>query len=48
MTARWLDLAEIVFDARERAYRLYLDHGEHRGAARVAVAVTRPGRAARR
>lgn len=35
--AWWLDLADVVFDARERAYRLYLARGDAAGAARVAV-----------
>src|SRR5262249_26728947 len=33
----WLDLADVVFDARERAYRLYRDRDDRRGAARLAV-----------
>ena len=33
----WLDLADVVFDARERAYRLYGDRGDRAAAARVAV-----------
>ena len=33
----WLDDAEVVFDARERAYRLYTERGDRRSAARVAV-----------
>src|SRR5438876_3730024 len=33
----WLDLADVVFDSRERAYRLYRDRGDRRGAARLAV-----------
>jgi hypothetical protein len=33
----WLDLADVVFDSPERAYRLYHDRGDRRGAARVAV-----------
>ena len=37
LTAWWLDLGESVFDSRERAYRLYLDRGDRRSAARVAV-----------
>jgi LuxR family maltose regulon positive regulatory protein len=37
LAAWWLDLADIVFDARERAYRLFLDAGNSAGAARVAV-----------
>jgi DNA-binding NarL/FixJ family response regulator len=35
--AWWLDLADVLFDARERAYRLYLDAGNRAGAARIAV-----------
>jgi DNA-binding CsgD family transcriptional regulator len=35
--AWWLDLAELVFDSRERAYRLYLARGDRAAAARVAV-----------
>src|SRR5215831_17079873 len=37
LTAWWLDLATSVFESRERAYRLYLDRGDKRSAARVAV-----------
>jgi LuxR family transcriptional regulator, maltose regulon positive regulatory protein len=37
IAAWWLDLADLVFDSRERAYRLYLLRGERAGAARVAV-----------
>jgi DNA-binding NarL/FixJ family response regulator len=37
LAAWWLDLADQVFDSRERAYRLYLAGDEPRGAARVAV-----------
>ncbi len=37
LAAWWLDDADIVFDARERAYRLYADRGDRRSAARVAV-----------
>jgi DNA-binding NarL/FixJ family response regulator len=37
LTAWWLDLAASVFESRERAYRLYLDRGDERSAARVAV-----------
>jgi len=33
----WLDDAQVVFESRERAYRLYLDQGDRRAAARVAV-----------
>jgi LuxR family transcriptional regulator, maltose regulon positive regulatory protein len=37
-TAAWgLDLADLVFDSRERAYRLYLAQGDRCAAARVAV-----------
>jgi len=35
--AWWLDLADLVFDSRERAYRLYLARGDRPAAARVAV-----------
>jgi LuxR family maltose regulon positive regulatory protein len=35
--AWWLDLADLVFDSRERAYRLYLAGGDRAGAARVGV-----------
>jgi len=35
--AWWLDCADLVFDSRERAYRLYLAQGDCAGAARVAV-----------
>jgi DNA-binding NarL/FixJ family response regulator len=37
LAAWWLDLADVVFDARERAYRLYLEAGNPPAAARVAV-----------
>jgi LuxR family maltose regulon positive regulatory protein len=37
MASWWLDLADLVFDSRERAYRLYLLSGDRRGAARMAV-----------
>ena len=37
IAAWWLDLADLVFDSRERAYRLYLGQGDHARAARVAV-----------
>ena len=37
LAAWWLDLADVVFDSRERAYRLYVARGDQRGAARVAV-----------
>ena len=35
--AWWLDLADVVFDTRERAYRLFLDRDDRPSAARVAV-----------
>jgi DNA-binding NarL/FixJ family response regulator len=35
--AWWLDLSDLVFDSRERAYRLYLARGDRPDAARVAV-----------
>jgi LuxR family transcriptional regulator, maltose regulon positive regulatory protein len=37
IAAWWLDLADVVFDVRERAYRLYRERGDSVGAARVAV-----------
>jgi ATP/maltotriose-dependent transcriptional regulator MalT len=37
MSAWWLDLADVVFDTRERAYRAYLGRGDSVSAARVAV-----------
>jgi ATP/maltotriose-dependent transcriptional regulator MalT len=37
LAAWWLDLADVVFDARERAYRVYRERGDGLGAARVAV-----------
>jgi LuxR family transcriptional regulator, maltose regulon positive regulatory protein len=37
MAAFWLDDAPCVFDARERAYRLYQRGGDRRGAGRVAM-----------
>jgi DNA-binding CsgD family transcriptional regulator/tetratricopeptide (TPR) repeat protein len=37
IAAWWLDLADVVFPARERAYRLYQDRGDAIGAARLAV-----------
>jgi DNA-binding NarL/FixJ family response regulator len=36
-SAWWLDDAEAVFDARERAYRLYRKRGDAAGAARMAI-----------
>lgn len=35
--AWWLDMGDLVFDARERAYRLYLARKDRRASARVAV-----------
>src|SRR6059036_4048788 len=37
VAAWWLDRADGVFESRERAYRLFLDRGDHLGAARVAI-----------
>jgi DNA-binding CsgD family transcriptional regulator len=37
LAAWWLDQADIVFDVRERAYRLYRERGDHVSAARLAV-----------
>jgi LuxR family transcriptional regulator, maltose regulon positive regulatory protein len=37
IAAWWLDLADLVFDSRERAYRLYLARGDRTAAARVAI-----------
>ncbi len=37
LAAWWLDLAAVVFDARERAYRAYRKRGDHVAAARLAV-----------
>jgi DNA-binding CsgD family transcriptional regulator len=37
MAAWWLDDAEAVFDARERAYQLYRQRGDRHGAGRVAM-----------
>ena len=37
LAAWWLDLADVVFDSRERAYRGYRNRGDHVSAARVAV-----------
>jgi len=37
LAAWWLDLAAVVFDARERAYRSYRQRGDHVSAARMAV-----------
>ena len=37
LAAWWLDLADVVFDTRERAYRIYHDQNNRTAAARVAV-----------
>jgi LuxR family transcriptional regulator, maltose regulon positive regulatory protein len=37
LSAWWLDQADVVFDARERAYRGYLERGDQVAAARMAV-----------
>ena len=37
LAAWWLDDAAVTFSARERSYTLYLDSGDVRGAARVAI-----------
>ena len=37
LAAWWLDLADIMFDARERAYRFYHEQNHRAAAARVAV-----------
>jgi DNA-binding NarL/FixJ family response regulator len=37
LAAWWLDLADVVFDVRERAYRGYRERGDRLGAARLAV-----------
>jgi DNA-binding CsgD family transcriptional regulator/tetratricopeptide (TPR) repeat protein len=37
LAAWWLNLSEIVFDSRERAFRAYRTRGDHTSAARVAV-----------
>jgi hypothetical protein len=37
LAAWWLDQADVVFDSRERAYKLYLDRENRRAAARIAV-----------
>lgn len=37
LAAWWLDLADVVFDSRERAYRLYRRRGDQVSAARVAT-----------
>jgi DNA-binding winged helix-turn-helix (wHTH) protein/ATP/maltotriose-dependent transcriptional regulator MalT len=37
LAAWWLDLADVVFDSRERAFRSYRSRGDQRSAARLAV-----------
>ncbi|MEP6915181.1 MAG: hypothetical protein ABJC89_06020, partial [Acidobacteriota bacterium] len=37
LAAWWLNLADVVFDVRERAYRIYRERGDGLGAARMAV-----------
>jgi len=37
VAAWWLDQAGVLFDVRERAYRLYLDGGNRADAARIAI-----------
>ena len=37
LAAWWLDRADLVFDARERAYRIYRERDDKLGAARMAV-----------
>jgi DNA-binding winged helix-turn-helix (wHTH) protein/ATP/maltotriose-dependent transcriptional regulator MalT len=37
LAAWWLDLADVVFDSRERAFRAYRARGDQRSAARIAV-----------
>ena len=37
LAAWWLDLADVLFEARERAYTLYRERGDETDAARVAV-----------
>jgi DNA-binding CsgD family transcriptional regulator len=37
LAAWWLDRADLVFDAREHAYRLYRERNDNLGAARMAV-----------
>jgi DNA-binding NarL/FixJ family response regulator len=39
LAAWWLDDAAIVFDSRERAYRLYNERGDKRGAGRTALSL---------
>jgi ATP/maltotriose-dependent transcriptional regulator MalT len=37
LAAWWLDLGDVVFDVRERAYRMYRERDDSLGAARIAV-----------
>src|ERR1051325_11336939 len=37
LAAWWLDEADLVFESRERAYKLYLDRDDRRAAARLGV-----------
>ena len=37
LAAWWLDLADVVFDVRERAYRIYRERGDSLAAARMAI-----------
>ena len=37
LAAWWLNLAEVVFDARERAFRAYRGRGDQKSAARMAI-----------
>ena len=37
LAAWWLDLADLVFESRERAYRSYLSRGDRVSAARIAI-----------
>src|SRR4029453_3012138 len=37
LAAWWLDLASVVFDSRERAFRAYRSRGDQLSAARVAI-----------
>jgi len=37
LAAWWLDLSDVVFDSRERAFRAYRARGDDRSAARIAV-----------
>jgi len=37
LAAWWLNLSEVVFDSRERAFRAYRQRGDQRSAARIAV-----------